>query len=455
MSCVAAGDTRVFAPLRTLDGFGVLGAPAPNAQAVPAHFEGRASAEHPPGLYGAGDAFMAVQTLQPGDTLTRFDFKAAGLAATELTSGAPVDYRGPLLAAAIVAFIADMLIVMVLSGKLRLRPIMATAGALLVFSAAFHAPDARAEPSQRDREAALNARLAYVVSGDPKIDDVSRMGLDGLSRALSMRTSFAPAEPAGVDPARDELAFYPMLYWPVVASAPQPSARTAARVAAYMKQGGTVVFDTRDALNQRPGDAPTPEMQWLRAFSKNLDIPELEVVPRDHVITKTFYLLDGFVGRYASGDTWVEALPPEPKDQAARPVRATDSVSAIVITSNDLAAAWAVDKRGQPALSAHARRGEAAGAGASRRRQSRDVYADRQLQIRSGACAGSAREVGAVRGGVRRRVAPPLVLRDGPLGLLSMRSFCSFEETPRPHPEEPAQPASRRTRPPSGIGANR
>ena len=106
-----------------------------------------------------------------------------------------------------------------------------------------------------------------------------------------------------------------MLYWPVVASAPQPSARTAARVAAYMKQGGTIVFDTRDALNQRPGDAPTPETQWLRAFSKGLDIPELEVVPRDHVITKTFYLLDGFVGRYASGETWVEALPPEPKDE--------------------------------------------------------------------------------------------------------------------------------------------
>ncbi len=72
------------------------------------------------------------------------------------------------------------------------------------------------------------------------------------------------------------------------------------------------------------------------------------MTPRDHVITKTFYLLDGFVGRYANGETWVEALPPEPKDQAARPVRATDSVSAIVITSNDLASAWAHDKRGQP-----------------------------------------------------------------------------------------------------------
>ncbi|GLI93254.1 DUF4159 domain-containing protein [Methylocystis echinoides] len=346
----AASDARVYAPLKTLDGFGALGAPGPNAQAIPAHFEGPASAEHPPGLYGAGDAFMAVQTLRPGDALTRFDFRAAGLAVTELTASAPVDYRGPLLAAAILAFIADALIVLVLSGKLRLRPIAATAGALLAFGVLAQAPDARAEASQRDREAALTARLAYVVSGDAKVDETSRMGLEGLSRALSLRTSFSPAEPAGVDPSKDELAFYPMLYWPIVASAPQPSARTAARVAAYMKQGGTVVFDTRDALNQHPGDAPTPEMQWLRTFSKNLDIPELEVVPRDHVITKTFYLLDGFVGRYASGETWVEALPPESKDQASRPVRATDSVSAIVISANDLAAAWAVDKHGQPAF---------------------------------------------------------------------------------------------------------
>src|SRR3712207_6894757 len=40
-----------------------------------------------------------------------------------------------------------------------------------------------------------------------------------------------------------------------------------------------------------------------------LDIPELEPVPRDHVLTKTFYLLDTFPGRYATGQTWVEALP--------------------------------------------------------------------------------------------------------------------------------------------------
>jgi hypothetical protein len=199
------------------------------------------------------------------------------------------------------------------------------------------------------REAALKARLAYVVSGDRQADDTARAGLEGLSLALAARTSFAPAEPAAVDPARDELAFYPMLYWPIVAGAPQPSAKTAAKVAAYMKQGGTIIFDTRDALMQRPGDPPTPEGQWLRDFSKNLDLPELEIAPHDHVITKTFYLLDNFVGRYVTGDTWVEALPPETKEGGeARPVRATDSVSAIVITSNDLAGAWAQDKSGQP-----------------------------------------------------------------------------------------------------------
>lgn len=347
-------DQRVLAPMKALDGFGVLAAPGPSAQAIPAHFEGPASAEHPPGLYGAGDAFVALQTLRAGDEISSFDFAGAGLKASELEAGTPLDFRGPLLAAALVAFIVDAIAVLVLSGKLRLRPLATAASALLILSMPLHPRDARAETdakpvlTQRDKEAALTTRLAYVVSGDPKIDDVSNLGLEALSKALSLRTSFSPGDPVGVDPAKDELAFYPMLYWPIVASAPQPSGKTVAKVAAYMKQGGTIVFDTRDAINQRPGDAPTPETLWLRELTKGLDIPELEVVPRDHVITKTFYLLDNFVGRYASGETWVEALPPEPKEESARPVRATDSVSAIVITSNDLASAWAQDRRGQP-----------------------------------------------------------------------------------------------------------
>jgi Domain of unknown function (DUF4159) len=40
--------------------------------------------------------------------------------------------------------------------------------------------------------------------------------------------------------------------------------------------------------------------------------------------------------------------PPDPNDTQVRAARAGDSVSPIVITSNDLAAAWAADEDGQP-----------------------------------------------------------------------------------------------------------
>ena len=104
-------------------------------------------------------------------------------------------------------------------------------------------------------DAALSTRLAYVVTGDAAVDETSKQGLIGLTRVLASRTSAELAEPIAVNPARDELAFYPLIYWPIVAgqSQPQPEART--RIAAYMKNGGTVVFDTRDALISHPGGA--------------------------------------------------------------------------------------------------------------------------------------------------------------------------------------------------------
>ena len=166
---------------------------------------------------------------------------------------------------------------------------------------------------------------------------------------LGERTSAQIAEPIAVDPARDDLSFYPLLYWPIVAGRPQPPSAAVERIASFMKDGGTIVFDTRDALNQSPDGRPTPEGLWLRTLLAGVDVPELEPVPRDHVVTKTFYLIDRFVGRTEDGQTWIEALPPpDPNDRTPRPARAGDSVSPIVVTSNDLAAAWASDAEGRP-----------------------------------------------------------------------------------------------------------
>jgi hypothetical protein len=81
-------------------------------------------------------------------------------------------------------------------------------------------------------------------------------------------------------------------------------------------------------------------------------MPELEPVPREHVLTKTFYLLlRDFPGRFTSGQTWVETLPRDRRRRAAtRPARGGDGVSPIIITSNDLAGAWAMRPDGQPML---------------------------------------------------------------------------------------------------------
>ncbi len=66
-------------------------------------------------------------------------------------------------------------------------------------------------------------------------------------------------------------------------------------------------------------------------------------MPTDHVLTKSFYLLDRFPGRYAGGDLWIEKSQNLNPTQGGRIVRTGDGVSSIMITSNDMAGAWAVD----------------------------------------------------------------------------------------------------------------
>jgi hypothetical protein len=70
------------------------------------------------------------------------------------------------------------------------------------------------------------------------------------------------------------------------------------------------------------------------------------------VLTKTFFLLRDFPGRFTTGQLWVEALPNDDEEEGneKRPVRAGDGVSSILITSNDLAGAWATRPDGQPML---------------------------------------------------------------------------------------------------------
>lgn len=349
-------DVQTVAPTRALDGFGALVAPPPTAKAVPRSYAERATFDHPPGFYGPPDSNLAVNALVPGDRLGPLQLGPLAGSVVPLAAAATVDLRAPLLTLALVLLLVDGLVSLLLGGHLdRFRPrrVAATAGlalAVLAFGGAAGWPGrAGAEDVVRRNapEAALVTKLAYVMTGDQAIDTASKAGLAGLTQALASRTALEPGDPVGIDLARDELAFYPLLYVPISSRQQQPDDAAIRKLDAFMKSGGTVLFDTRDAFNTRPGGEPTPETLALRRMLATLDVPELEPVPRDHVLTKTFYLLDRFPGRYATGQTWVEALPPA-QDGERRPARAGDGVSPVIITSNDLAAAWAVGRGGEP-----------------------------------------------------------------------------------------------------------
>jgi hypothetical protein len=112
-----------------------------------------------------------------------------------------------------------------------------------------------------------------------------------------------------------------------------------------MRNGGTLFIDTRELTLGPTRGADNPGDKTLKRLLGKLDLPPLEPVPSNHVLTKSFYLLSNFPGRWAGGKMWVQALPPG-GDNA--PIRGGDGVSPIIIGSNDYAAAWAVDSNGVP-----------------------------------------------------------------------------------------------------------
>ena len=365
------GETREVAPpTRVLDGFGAFTSPPPTARPVPVRYNGRGTADHPPGFYGPPEGLVAVNTLAPADRIAGIDFSALGGRIEPYRVGEPQDLRGPIFLGALLLLLLDALVVFLLAGGLaRLarrarRPAAAAlvAAAMLTGLALVIAPPVQAQGSlstedQMALRSALETRFAYVVTGDAQVDAVSKAGLEGLTLFLAQRTALEAGEPVGLDIGRDELAFYPIIYWPIVPGAAKPSAEALARIDTYMKQGGTVLFDTRDAVEAPPGPGGEnrgPGMLALREILSGLDIPALEPVPREHVLTKTFFLLRDFPGRFTGGPLWVEAMSAEEEqdedERDRRPARAGDGVSSILITSNDLAGAWAMRPDGQPML---------------------------------------------------------------------------------------------------------
>ena len=149
----------------------------------------------------------------------------------------------------------------------------------------------------------------------------------------------------GVDVEHDEVVFFPFLYWPITADTATPSAAAYDKLNHYLRTGGMILFDTRDA--DMAGAGPTPEVQALQRIAQGLDIPPLAPLPDDHVLTRSFYLLQDFPGRFNVPGLWVEASAPDAALLDGMPFRKlNDGVTPVIIGGNDWASAWAVDAGG-------------------------------------------------------------------------------------------------------------
>ena len=347
-------------PQQVLDGFGQLTSPAASVVPLKLSQIDRTDAgfDHPPGYYGPAGAVRALNVVDADTIMTPLAIALSGAQTMGYGQQRSVELKPWTLAAAFILLLIDGIAILALSSQFSIaRQLRQPAAALVIFALAlaFGASSllAQEQPAADDNfalQAALKTRLAYVITGDDEIDRVSRSGLIGLGKVLGARTAVEPAEPIGVDVERDELAFFPLLYWPVDPDAQSLSDQTLAKIDAFMKQGGIVLFDTRDypVSSSLPGRADqSPGSKALTRLIGKLDVPALEPVPDKHVLTKSFYLLRGFPGRWDGGQLWAEAEPDEPAERLSRS-RRSDGVTSILITSNDLAAAWALDDRNRP-----------------------------------------------------------------------------------------------------------
>ncbi|GBD41350.1 hypothetical protein HRbin39_00731 [bacterium HR39] len=338
-----SGGSGLFVADRVLDGYGRL-QPAP-ADLLPVRLgEGtpRVGPGLPPGLWrpAGGDAEAPAVAVNLADAVSGLrPLDLAGFGTVRgMVREAQIPLAPWLLSAAFALALLDLLLALALRGLLgRTRP---AATAVLPLALVFAAAPLRAQEPADEALVRLAAetRLAYVITGIPEVDRASEAGLRGLSLVLALRTSVEPGDPVGVDPARDELALFPLLYWPVPPEHPPLGPGTLQRVQAYLDHGGTILFDTGDGGRILPGAGPGPGEMRLQELFAGLDLPPMEPLPPDHALTRAFYLLREFPGRYAGFGLWVSR--PEPG--------VNDGVSAVIVGYHDWAGAWAVDSLGEP-----------------------------------------------------------------------------------------------------------
>lgn len=374
-------EDRAWRASRALDGFGALTVVDQALGAVSGAEMARAVAlgadtRTPAGYYSAKDAdgaelVLGVSAIGAETRVAARPAPPEGATVRTLSNRGETELKPALLAAALLVFLLDALAALGLAGRLRAGSTRAAGvalallagGALLGFGApALAQPtgetiEAPAEPTAADvidpaaQRAALDSVIAYVVTGDEEVDRASAGGLLGLSAIVYSRTALEPGDPAAVNLETDDLAVYTLIYWPITPEQPDLSDAAVRKLNAYIRTGGMLIVDTQDAqATFSSGEGPNAE--HLRRLIGRLDMPRMEPLPADHVLTRSFYIIDEAPGRWGDATVWVAAggggqLIASRAQGEPTPL-VNDGVSPIILGSVDWAGAWAVDDMGAP-----------------------------------------------------------------------------------------------------------
>lgn len=326
--------TGLLQPLAIMDGRGVLHQPDSSVRPIRAEEfnDIKISSIHPPGIYGTS---YLQKILNVGDrigTLQRFTDIPVTTQSRVYQMQAETNLMPYALLAAFILFLIDWLVMLAIQGRLSMGRALRyarRASAIVFVILAFGTPHAYAQNEDEGIRFAGSIHMAYVKSGDSTVDARARNGLTELAQTLRGRTSVEPSGVIGIDLETDELAFFPMIYWPLT-STPRPlSAKAQENLQYYLDHGGTILIDTRDRASSLANQGGR-NSESLRIAMQGLNIPPLKRMPKDHVLTKTFYLLTDLHDALGHSTVWVE-------EQSAT---GRDGVSSVIIDNRDWAGIW-------------------------------------------------------------------------------------------------------------------
>lgn len=330
---VAHKDGPPLQPIKILDGHGKLKSPQPHVLPIAsAEFEtAELGPKHPPGFYGAKSSRRALNlssTIEKHEALGELP---GWVREDVYKTVSEIDLRPLFYSFALALFLIDMIVTLILRGMFKLRRAGVVASVFIFSLIALPNPGNAKSEDTFSLKASLKTRIAYVLTGNKEVDKITRSGLQGLRTVLAQRTAAELGEPIGIDVAKDNLSFFPLLYWPITAKQKPLPKIAITKLNKFMRNGGTIFIDTRDKNG-------VEHATILRVLASQLDIPPLVPLPSSHVLNRAFYLLRQAPGRWEGGRIWIERSGS----------RVNDGVSAVIMGSHDWAAAWAMNDAQRP-----------------------------------------------------------------------------------------------------------